>query len=339
MAGQVHDSLVRSYLRIDNTADEFFATCLPKEIAETFKPSSLKPKRARIVDRNFDWTEPDDVLRVTVRWTREPAILLFEHQSTVDPTMALRMSRNADRLRDQALADNPGRRTLPVVIPLVLAHAQSRWSAPLGLVDLMRGHDAVPGRLLALLPAQTYFLFDLRAHTYEQIMGLNASASLRLFFLVLRYWKDRKLAALMEGWQPLVEAVESEDHGAQVLEILETHLMKVRNMSLETTKRYPWRPAKHPDEGPMLNSPAWNWRDEGYKEGIEQGHREEHQKRLATTRRMLVLHLQCRFSSLPTWVHPRIAAASCDEMEAWAARVLHAPCIDDVFDTPVLEPG
>jgi len=89
----------------------------------------------------------------------------------------------------------------------------------------------------------------------------------------------------------------------------------------------------------MLNSPAWNWRDEGYKDGIEQGHHEEHQKRLAATRRLLVLYLQSRFSSLPTWVLPRIAAASCDEMEAWAARVLHAPSIDDVFDTPVLEPG
>jgi predicted transposase/invertase (TIGR01784 family) len=63
--------------------------------------------------------------------------ILIEFQSTVDHFMALRMLRYLLEFYSSLLKQDPKRRTLPSVFPILLYNGEARWTAPQNLVDLI----------------------------------------------------------------------------------------------------------------------------------------------------------------------------------------------------------
>jgi hypothetical protein len=112
--------------------------------------------------------------------------MLFEHQSTVDPLMVFRLLCYACRIWERWLADNPGATSLPAVIPIVLYHGPTRWSAARRLHDMV----GLPADLLDAVgrhvPELELVLDDLSELTVEQIERRTMTAYARLVLWCLR---------------------------------------------------------------------------------------------------------------------------------------------------------
>ena len=61
------------------------------------------------------------------------------------------------------------------------------------------------------------------------------------------------------------------------------------------------------------------------RQGLAQGRQEgRHEGEQGLLKRQLV----ARFGSLPAWVEPRLAAASTEELNRWAERILTSPTLE-----------
>ena len=68
------------------------------------------------------------------------------------------------------------------------------------------------------------------------------------------------------------------------------------------------------------------------KRGIEQGMEKGMEKGIGKGQaRLLNLQIRQRFGALPAEVEARLLAATPEQLEAWALRVLEAASLDDVF--------
>ncbi|MCP4606063.1 MAG: Rpn family recombination-promoting nuclease/putative transposase, partial [Proteobacteria bacterium] len=98
--------------------------------------------------------------------------LLLEFQATEDRFMALRIMvylglLYQDLVKSKQLTEND---RLPPVLPLVLYNGESRWSAPIDIVDLV---EKVPGSLGRYAPRLSYLLLDEGAFSSEELGALK----------------------------------------------------------------------------------------------------------------------------------------------------------------------
>jgi hypothetical protein len=145
-----------------------------------------------------------------------PHFFLIEHQSAVDPWMALRMHDYAWRLMRHWREQHPQSQWIPEVTPLVVFPRQGRtWFAPLRLEDhyptptqavgtrrrwALRSKywmDAIPGDLEAL------------AHQGPALVPLG--------LLLLSFAGTRQLGEKLPGWTRLFAQVQESSNGPQAL--------------------------------------------------------------------------------------------------------------------------
>ncbi|MFT5993333.1 MAG: hypothetical protein ACI82G_002336, partial [Bradymonadia bacterium] len=89
--------------------------------------------------------------------------VLFEHQSTVDRDMAVRMLIYMALTWDTWLRERAGsNEPLPFIYPLVLYHGSDRWTAKTQFADLFRGPPALVDALRPYIPSFEYQIEDLR---------------------------------------------------------------------------------------------------------------------------------------------------------------------------------
>ena len=118
--------------------------------------------------------DPGDPKRLAT--TPAQVAIIFEHQSSVDPTMAFRMLRYTVRTWERWLREPANRRTgrLPLVLPVVLYHGSRPWSAATNIAALV-GPTPAPPEISALLstlaPRATYQLLDLRETEESELWG------------------------------------------------------------------------------------------------------------------------------------------------------------------------
>jgi hypothetical protein len=83
----------------------------------------------------------------------------------------------------------------------------------------------------------------------------------------------------------------------------------------------------------MLEERMQQWAEGHERAGLERGLRQGMQQGLlAGEARILSRQLQKRFGELPEWVRLRLEAASVEQLECWAERLLERQALDAVFD-------
>ena len=149
--------------------------------------STLQVTDGHYVDEELATRQSD--LLYTAKLDGHPVglYLLFEHQSTPDPLMAFRLLRYMVRIWDRWLGDHPSARTLPVIVPVVLAHAEDGWHEATSMGELY----ALPSELLSAVsgyvPMFAFVLDDLSRHTDEELRS-RALAALGEVALGLFRW-------------------------------------------------------------------------------------------------------------------------------------------------------
>lgn len=327
----VHDSVVRALFGISDVARAFFAAFLPDDLLDRIDLGTLESKPDHYVDARLGWRETDLLFRATADDREAYLYLLFEHQSTVDRWIAYRLLHTMDLIWAGALADGSERNTLPLIVPIVLSHTRSRWTAPAQMQELVGGPDALPGSVRDKVPAMTYFLFDLSSMTDMQIVSTATTASLRLFLLILRNIRNPDLMDVLRQWHRLLLEVVEEPTGLRVIELLLTYLAKaVEDMTQE--KLMEVGEMAGPAAAIVVDSLAWKWMEEGREEGRKEGREEGREEgRRQGCEHMLLNMLNARFGRVPEDVRRRVSQATVEDLVAWSERLFAAGSLDEVF--------
>jgi hypothetical protein len=126
--------------------------------------------------------------------------VLWEHQSSVRPFMALKLLRYVTRVLDEWSREHPGT-ALPPLIPLVLYHGDATWSAPLELEELFEvgGLDRVSREAIRPYLPRLRYLLDEVPPDPDAVRA--APGIVRLALRVLKVGRSPRLRAYLFDWQ------------------------------------------------------------------------------------------------------------------------------------------
>ncbi len=320
-----HDKLFRSVFGDPVHAAAHFLAFLPQEVAEQLDLSSLVARPGSFVDENLQERQTDLLFTTTFRHGDGSAFLyiLFEHQSSVDPLMPLRMLRYMVRIWERFLEEDTSRRKLPPVLPMVLHHSELGWRAPVSLDELLLMPPAACTVLSSYVPHFRFLLTDLSAVPDERLWRGTFEAVVCLLF---KYIRSDELPERLVAWTELLRAVALDSRtGLRALHRLVEYVLQTAGIGVEilqeaTRQIHPIMPA-------LIETTADKLRAEGQALGQ------------TTARAELVLRiLDARQVRLPDELRATILACrDRTRLDRWFDRALEAEVAADLFDEPAAQ--
>jgi hypothetical protein len=203
MISSPHDAIFKAAFGQPDIARGELELLLPREVATQLDLSTIETVPGSFIDDELQQTHSDLLYKVRTTAGRTALVyVLFEHQSSPDPTMPFRLLRYVVRVWERWLRDHSP--PLPVVIPVVLHHGDTAWSAPTDLAAML---DATPELLDAARPFLPLFRFaldDLATKTPSELASRALGALPRLVQLGL--WASRSFPRLRDA-APVMRAL------------------------------------------------------------------------------------------------------------------------------------
>lgn len=319
-----HDQLFKeAFSHVENAA-VFFQTYLPAELHARLDLKTLKLQPGHFTDEAL-WHSESDLL-YTVQSDDCTTLLycLFEHQSTPDAWMPLRLLRYILGIWEQYRKQNPTAKRLPPVLPLVLFQGGSAWTADLsvsGLIDIPTGFEPYQ-------PQFQHLLVDLSQMDADELKG---TLLVKTCLLALKYSRQGMHKELPRLFQLLAEM--TQQHGS--LSMIRTLLRYICTVDNETDLK------EYMKQVAAINAPKFEeefmtiaeqliskGRQEGRQEGRQQGMQQGMQQGEAKT---LVKILEKRFGSVPASIMHQIQTADTGKLDAWIDAALDASSLQDIF--------
>ncbi len=218
---QPHDKLFKLALGDRPTAISLFRAFLPGKFIRhlDWRTTALQP--GSYVDREFKATQSDILYRIKSRDSDALLYILFEHQTTEDPWLALRLLGYKVRIWNDYRKAKPGARELPVVIPLVLAQTQRSWTSSTRFASLFPAGEDGPSDYAECIPDFAFQVIQLATLPFDQIVGTPLGVA------VLRVMKAARMNALLsdEVWDiAVLENLALEEYEVIVRYILSADL-------------------------------------------------------------------------------------------------------------------
>src|SRR5262249_6271453 len=133
-----HDALFKAAFSKLHHARGLLRTLVPEPIGRRIDWKTLRVENGMAVrDEDLGEERMDLVYSVRVGRRRILVYVLAEHQSTVDPWMALRLLSYLVALWRIYRAQHPRARKLPAILPIVVHHSPTGWTAPVTFEDLI----------------------------------------------------------------------------------------------------------------------------------------------------------------------------------------------------------
>jgi len=325
--------------------DELFKATLTPEAARQLCKAVLPAGAGGLFDRATLIREPEtfvegalasDVLyRAELEGGGEALVyVLFEHQSTVDPLMAYRVLRYMVRIWGRWLRERSDEapQRLPPILPIVVYHGESEWSAARDFQSLVELPEALVGAA-ELVPSFRYVLDDLRRAGDEEIRSREAppDATLAWIFFSQAYERDRGaevLEACLDLFAPLVARLPM---SKGLLEQFFTYSLRV-GFGDESDLSNALSRLGGPDLEELVVTAGEKLIEKGRAQGHEEGHEEGRQVgRLEGARHLFSKLLVQRDGPLSELRRERIERASLEELESWAERLASGDRLEDVF--------
>jgi predicted transposase/invertase (TIGR01784 family) len=314
-----HDALFKAIFSQPPLVAEVLRGVLPPELARLIDFSSLAQEPGSFIDEKMARHCADLLFRARTFAVEISIHVLFEHQSTFDRTMPLRLLDYMSCVWRSCLTAAPGR-PLPVVVPVVLHHSDSGWLAATTFESLFG--PAVPAPLQPFVPRFRFVLLDLSSEPDDVLMARVHSATVRLTLAVLKHARGASdLAAFVPAWTQLVREVQDEPNGARALLLIFRYLAQVRgDRDAPVLQRIVITATKETD----MRTIAEMWEQQAEQRGEQRG-------QLRGEQRLLLRQLRLRFGELPPATVERIEAAGEPLLERWAGQILSARTLEDVF--------
>jgi hypothetical protein len=313
-----HDSLVKRVFGKRRHAAGLLKAVLPAEIVDAVAWRTLKLENRSFVSRALRGRHID--LLFSAKLHGEPIYFyyLIEQQRKVEKLMIVRMGAYAFRAWEHLVGEEPTRETIPLVVPILIHHSDTGWTAATRFQDVV----AVPGALRAALapytPSFEMAVVDVSPGQATRIAEQMLTALGKVVLWCLSVAGDdarlaNEIGRMAQAFQAMRAARDGVDAFHTILScLLATH----RRMSAPEIVRLLGTTASEEQKMDLLDE-LDVFRDEGRHE--------------ASTKMLLAL-LKARFGRVPAEAKARILAAKEAQLERWSIRVLTAPTLEAVLD-------
>jgi predicted transposase YdaD len=321
LTSQPHDAIIKYTFSQREHATGLLKAALEPEVTSLIRFSTLKLEKIHFVDRGLRGRYADLLFSVEMGDERIYIYVLLEHQSKVERLMIFRMGAYMWRQWEHVVRNEPDREDLPVIIPVLIHHSDTGWTAATAFEDVIVAPEAARAALRPHIPRFQMKLIDV---SRGRASGLVKKALTDLGRVVL--W-----CLSVAGDQKRLET----EIGQLVAELNAMYAMPRAIDALIAVLRY--LVATHPKLGvatiaKLLERTALKGQkevtvdvlDELKREGREEG-------RVEGGARILLGQLAARFGPVPAEVKVRVLAAKEPTLARWSLRVLTAPTLEAVL--------
>ena len=314
-----HDALFKAVFSEPDKAASALKAVMPPRLADAVHWPGLALCPGSFVDDQLR-SQHTDLLFSTI-WSDgsdRQLYLLFEHQSSSDADMPLRLLRYQVRIWERWRADHPERKRLPAVIPVVLYHGATSWAAPRSFVTAL---DLPPELLELASPyvVQFSYLFDDLSDISDDALRKQARDPLVLLAKVcLARASSSDPVAMLHDYIDVVRAVAAGPDGLKALARVMRYIAEVSTrVDLDALSSFLIL-AAGPAAKDAIMTLAEEWRQEGRQQALQE---------------TLLLVLRQKFGkAVDANVEQRITVASADQLGSWVARVVGAATLADVIN-------
>ncbi len=328
MAGRPHDSLFKAAFEQPDNAAALARCNLSASVAACFDWSTMRLVSGSFVDEQLAHRYTDLLFEVDTELGNALVYLLFEHQSSNDPRMPLRMSRYMDRIWARFDGDHPTG-PLPPIIPLLICHAPEGWTSPRSFHELFSPSLFERGSELGrFVPDFQLLVDDLRRTSDDDLASRALAAFAKVALWLLRDGRVRsRLVEKMPKWVGLLDGLPRPWLAAIV-----NYLSAITNdpMIWDAFRVNLRKLAPRAEEDVMTLAEQWfnQGRAEGEAKGRAEGRAEGEAKGRAE---VLLKQLTLKFGEPSERHRARLARASVAELDTWAERVLFATTLEQLF--------
>ena len=227
MSRTPHDKLFKRIFKDPRFAAEELRSALPAPLVTSLDWATLKREPETHVERRDADAYSDLVFSAQARGARVLIYVLFEHQSTNDDHMALRLLGYMVSIWGRFVENKANaRKPLPPVIPVLLAHAPGGWKANARFTDSFT-EDALAIAPWAI-PHFEYAVDDLAKLGPDALRARSASDPVKLTLWVLRdARRGPTFLASAGGWISTLETIARDPALRHVASAILVYLLRV----------------------------------------------------------------------------------------------------------------
>jgi predicted transposase/invertase (TIGR01784 family) len=324
-----HDRLFHRVFGERENAIAFFKKALPPRIAKHIDWGTMQALPQKVVEEALGKGRLDLVF--SVRIAGRPALLaiICEHQTSVEYWMASRMAKYVLFLGEWWRGQHKETKKLPLVLPFVLYHGKSPWTAPLNLRELVDIPPELGEDVACFVPDFTYLVEDLHERSDESIKALWEHTMVRLVLQLFKHVFDqnfvRKVREILHDstfWLDLPRELQA------LRPVLSYVLEVIEDPAQENLKEF--ERALGPHAEGFVMTVAEQLREEGREEGHEKGR--EQGEQIAMARSVLEV-FEARAVAVPSDIRERIL--DCKDLkvlQTWLRRAITAQSAGEIFD-------
>lgn len=304
-----HDAYFKAVFSQPENAIGEFKALLPPALLAALDWSTARVVPGTFVDPDLTSRHSDLLYEVSLGGRAAFLYVLFEHQSRVDPLMAVRLLIYISRIWDDWLRRHEGASNVPPVIPLVLYHGKTAWSAATELLDVIDLPEGTAEQVRRHLPSLQFLIDDLTRRTDGDLRARETGVLGRLGLLLLRHVRDLRydpagLDSLMRSVLDLLVQLPERDRVLSfryILEVSERRAATVQAALKDVSE-------------PKVLEDVMTAADELRLEGAQR-----------EARSMLLRALRLRFGQVSPEVERRVLAADHATLARWFDRAVVGP--------------
>jgi predicted transposase/invertase (TIGR01784 family) len=321
---QPHDKLFRATFSDPRNAAGFLRQHLGDTLASHVDWNSLSLLSSSFIDSHMKGSEADLLFSVKIGDADALLYILWEHQRSEAPLMALRLLSYMVRIwREYTQKQGAGSKLAPI-LPVVLAQDKDRWKTSTHFHELFDFPTEIHAAAKACTPDFAFRLLQLVDLAYADIGGTPEG------ILTLRSLKAAPLGELLDNsvWdREIITGVSHEAVERFFRYILNANVDR-RGFDANVTRLHSERLTT------FAMTLAEQFREEGLQNGLKKGRQEGRQEGEIHSRRQALLDvLEARFGELPAGLVEALAtvsdtarlekllkcAAVCADLEAFAS--------------------
>lgn len=327
---QPHDKFFKQSMSEIIVAKEFFEAHLPENFLKKIDLTTLELEKNSFIDEAYKATEADVVYSVRMADSQAYIYLLCEHQSEVDPIIALRLHVYIVRIMEMHLKKFPND-PIPFVYPLIVYSGDKIWDAPPDIFSLF-GENETLAREWFLKP---YQMLDIQRMTDLELRRHLCSGLIEFSLKCRRAFDLENYLENLFSWlqELIVQNPRGEFIGRTVLYYM-MDIIEEKNKELFITKIQQQLSSKYRGETMTLRESFE--RDgfekgikQGMEQGIEQGIKQGIREGIAKgEREMLLRLLQRKFGPISKQHQYQIEQADIEQLQQWSDTLFFANSID-----------
>jgi predicted transposase YdaD len=318
-----HDTLFREAFGSVEAARGLLESLAPKSVLAKLDLGTLTPVPGTFVDEALAKSQSDLLFSVTLAGRPALVYFLLEHKSYPDRWVGLQLAAYVIRIWEKSRQQKPPPKVLPPVIPLVVYHGPSGWTASTRLLDLVDPVVHEIPELARVTPSLEFLLDDLTHASDKELFARAIGLFAQIAAILLRDARDedrvlKTVDRLDNLWHELWNAPD----GPRAVGILLRYLWAVSEADeTEITKAIE---KSLPEAHELIMTIAEQLRQKGLQQGLQQGLQRGQVRALRK-------QLELRFGTLDQSVLQRLEAADEETLDRYVERVLTASSLDEVF--------